>query len=167
VDQAALVATVAGRRFRSASDGSVGLCAWGDLDTAPSRLSEPSSGRRRHGTGCSRSAGPTEGTAAAAHQQLWIQVGIDEAVLRGEEAAVPVELVDWLGLDVHARRTFSCRWGPVTLAYEGPHPTRGSLRAVARAAGAQLGDTLLLGFSRTSDLAVELRAVPQTAPGDG
>ena len=77
---------------------------------------------------------------------------------------MPTELVERLGLGAQSRRTFSCRWGPVTLAYEGLQPVRGSLRAVARAVGARSGDTLLLGFSPAGDVAVELRGMSHPAP---
>ena len=50
------------------------------------------------------------------------------------------------GLGPAARRTFSSRWGPVTLAHDTLQPTRGPVRAVALAAGARVDDTLLLGF---------------------
>jgi hypothetical protein len=78
-------------------------------------------------------------------------------VLRGSEAAVPVALVEGLGIAPLARRTFSSRWGPVTLAYDAPQPKRGPVRAVALATGARPEDTLLLGFSPKGDLDVEVR----------
>jgi hypothetical protein len=101
--------------------------------------------------------------------RLWLWVRMDAEVLRGSEAAVPVALVQGLGLAPMTRRTFSSRWGPVTLAYDGPQPARGSVRAVALAVGARPDDTLLLGFSASAhDVAVELRrgSVP-TVPPDG
>jgi hypothetical protein len=96
---------------------------------------------------------------------LWVK--IDEEALRGSEAAVPVALVEGLGLAPLTRRTFSSRWGPVALAHEGPHPTRGSVRAVALAAGARPDDTLLLGFSATGDVVIEVRrGTGQVSPPD-
>ena len=54
--------------------------------------------------------------------------------------------------------TFCSRWGPVTLAYDRPQPTRGSVRAIALAAGARSDDSLLLGFSGSSrDVVVQVR----------
>jgi hypothetical protein len=84
-------------------------------------------------------------------------VRVDAEVLRGSEAAVPVALVEGLGLAPFGHRTFSGRWGPVTLAHEPPQPTRGAVRAVALAAGARPDDTLLLGFGVRGDLEVEVR----------
>ena len=189
VDEASLAATVRGRRFRQIEDGAVRLAAWGEPVARrpvrrrghgsgarpPARApgGEASPDRRRHsapagaGTGRLPPSPPAgDGPAGpAAGGQLWLWVRVDDAVLRGEEAAVPVELAEGLGLDAGSRRTFSCRWGPVALTCEGPQPTRGSLRAVARAAGARLGDTLLLGFSPTGDLAVEVREAAYPAPG--
>ncbi len=81
-------------------------------------------------------------------------------MLRGSEAAVPAALVEGVGLAPLARRTFSSRWGPVTLAHDGPQPTRGSVRAIALAAGAHADDTLLLGFSAAGDVTVEVRRGP-------
>ena len=118
-------------------------------------------------SGAVRSRAPRDATEVPEERarepvRLWVRV--DEAVLRGEEGVVPTELVERLGLGAQSRRTFSCRWGPVTLAYEGLQPVRGSLRAVARAVGARSGDTLMLGFSPAGDVAVELRGMSNPAP---
>lgn len=82
---------------------------------------------------------------------------VDEETLLGAEAGVPVGLVEGLGLEPPSRRTFSSRWGPVILAYDGKKPTRGSVRAVALVAGARLDDILLMGFSVGGDVSVEVR----------
>lgn len=166
--EASLAAAARGRRFRTTGEGAVWLAAWGEPGTkAPRRPSARRGGRAR-----SRAAEPVPvearrrlgtGGGQPARVRLWVRV--DEAVLAGEEATVPVELVEGLALDAECRRTFSSRWGPVTLVYEGPQPTRGSLRAVARAAGARPGDTLLLGFSPAGDVAVELRGASPPDPG--
>ncbi len=70
---------------------------------------------------------------------------------------MPVALVEGLGLAPLTRRTFSSRCGPVTLAHDTLQPTRGPVRVVALAAGAQLDDTLLLGFRASGDMDVEVR----------
>ena len=99
--------------------------------------------------------------------RLWLWVRVDAEVLRGAEAVVPSVLVEGLGVASPARRTFSSRYGPIVLAHDGPQPVRGSVRAVALAAGARDGDTLLLGFSACGDVAVEVRhtTVHSTASG--
>jgi hypothetical protein len=90
---------------------------------------------------------------------------IEADLAAGGRAAVPAALVDGVGLAPLARRTFSSRWGPVTLARDGPQPSRCSIRAVALAAGARPKDTLLLGFSAAGDVAVEVRRGPgQVSP---
>jgi len=89
--------------------------------------------------------------------RLWLWARVDADMLRGSEAPVPLALVEGLGVAPLARRTFSSRWGPLTLANEAPQPVRGPLRAVALATGARPGDTLLLGFSPRGDLEVDLR----------
>lgn len=133
---------------------------------APERGDPAGGGRRRGppGNGGRRSPRPS-GATAEQPVPVWLSVRVDEAVLRGEEAAAPVELAERLGLGAQGRRTFSSRWGPVTLAYEGSQPTRGSLRAVARAVGARPGATLLLGFSPAGHVAVELRGPARPDPG--
>ncbi len=182
VDAATLAACIRGRRFRTLEDGAVRLAAWGEptrgasarrtgQEPAPSTPAGAAADRptaaRRHGPPRAteghrgpRPAPPRVGghdSAPATAEQLRLRVKVDDAVLRGEEAVVPAELVDGLGIAAGGRRTFSCRWGPVTLAADGPRPKRGSLRAVARAAGARPGDTLLLWFSLAGDLVVEVR----------
>ncbi|MGH9073625.1 MAG: hypothetical protein ACRDZQ_05850, partial [Acidimicrobiales bacterium] len=90
----------------------------------------------------------------------WLWVRVDRDVLRGAEAAVPLATVELVGLRPHHRRTFSSRFGPVTLVHDGDQTTRGSVRAVALAAGAGDGDTLLLGFSGAGDFVVEVHRPP-------
>lgn len=100
-------------------------------------------------------------------ERLWLWVRLDADVLHGAEAAVPVALVERLGLARFSRRTFSSRWGPVALAYDDPQPTRGSVRAVALAVGARVDDTLLLGFSPGGDVDVDVRRSGGQAEQDG
>ena len=121
------------------------------------------------GEGRTGAVGPPERYEATSGERLWLWVRVDGEVLRGSEAAVPVALVEGLGLAPFARRTFSSRWGPVTLAYDAPQPKRGPVRAVALAAGARPDDTLLLGFNSEGNLDVEVRhgsgQVPQPDKG--
>lgn len=86
---------------------------------------------------------------------LWVR--IDAETLHGGEAFVPLSLVEGLGLAPGSRRTFSSRYGPVTLAHDGPTASRRSVRAVALAAGAHINDTLLLSFSARGDIDVGVR----------
>jgi hypothetical protein len=152
IQPGALDATLRQRRFARAGNGGVGLTAW-PPQPQPVARTRQNGGRRSEravkGPGAEQSGSPV---------RLWLWVRVDAEVLRGAEAAVPAELVQGLGLAPLSRRTFASRWGPVTLAYDGPQPARGSVRAVALAAGARSDDTLLLGFSRSShDVAVEVR----------
>lgn len=131
---------VRGRRFRRSGDG-VGLAAWA---VATGRVAP----------------GPDD-----VEEGLWLWVRVDAAVLAGESACVPVALVTRLGLARPRRRTFASRYGPVTLAHDDVEPTRGSVRAIALAAGAAVDDTLLLGFSATGSVAVEVRRAPCSPVG--
>ncbi len=132
VESGALDRVWRGGRFTRSAKGALRLAAWGP-DERPSSKKTP---------------------------RLWLWVRVDEEVLRGSEAAVPAALVEGLGLAPLARRTFSSRWGPVTLGHDGAQPTRGSVRAIALAAGANPDDTLLLGFSGAGEVAVEVRRGP-------
>ena len=127
------------RRFTHTSDGAVSLVEW---EQSPAGTST-GAGRR----------GPTVGNARvkvhtpcdqAEQERLWLWVRVDGDVLRGSEASVPVALAEGLGLAPLTRRTFSSRWGPVTLSYDTLQATRGPVRAVALATGAKVDDTLLL-----------------------
>jgi hypothetical protein len=160
----ALDAALHHRRFARAKNGAIGLSAW------PPERRPTNSKRQTNRKPKARKLAAAEPKAAQSDspERLWLWVRVDDDVLRGADAAVPIALVQDLGLAPLSRRTFASRWGPVTLAYDGPQPARGSVRAVALAAGARTDDTLLLGFSRTSpDVAVEVRrgSVP-TADAD-
>jgi hypothetical protein len=91
----------------------------------------------------------------------WLQIEVDEDVLGGATASVPVPLVAALGMQQGTRRTFATRFGPVALVYDGDRPMRGTLRPVALAAGAGLGDVVALGFHAGGGDAV-VRLVPVT-----
>jgi hypothetical protein len=150
VPLATLDRTMRSRRFVRTGDGSARLATWAE----DARRSAPMASSRR------RRAAPPPAPAIDAPpggERLWLWVRVDTDALHGSEAAVPAALVEGVGLAPLTRRTFSSRWGPVTLAHDGPQPTRGSVRAVALAAGARLDDTLLLGFSPAGDAVVEVR----------
>ncbi|MGH9071472.1 MAG: hypothetical protein ACRDX8_10000 [Acidimicrobiales bacterium] len=103
-------------------------------------------------------------------QRSWLWVRVDTEVLRGGEADVPPATAELVGLQPSQRRTFSSRFGPVTLSREGDQTQRGSVRAIALASGATDGDTLMLGFAAGGDVAVEVHRPPaqpgrQSPPG--
>lgn len=140
------------RRFRYRPNGEVALAAWPEEDA-------------RKAAGAKRRPSPVGPANAPAEELLpverfWLWVRVDADVTRGSEAPVPAGLVQALSLPPLSRRTFSSRYGPVTLANEPPQATRGPLRAVVLAAGARPEDTVLLGFSRNGDLEVEVRRGP-------
>ncbi len=165
IQPGALAAALRQRRFARAGNRGIALAAWPREPrsaTRPLRRARRS-GKPRPQTNRERPARmvgvrepPPEASVSPARFWLWVRVDAD--VLRGAEAAVPVALVEGLGLSPLSRRTFRSRWGPVTLAYDGLQPTRGSVRAIALAAGARPDDTLLLGFSPShQDVTVEVR----------
>ena len=140
-------------RFRASPTGEVALSAW------PCEHAQKSPGKKRQPPPQSAAtAQSTEGPAPA--ERFWLWVRVDTGVIKGSEGPVPVGLVEALGLSALSRRTFSSRFGPVTLANEPPQATRGPLRAVVLAAGARPDDTVLLGFSRSGDMEVEVRRGP-------
>jgi hypothetical protein len=179
VELSSLRVVVRQGRFARAGSGAIGLAAWpeGELralkrrrphrpDRARPPGSSPAPGVRTPVADESSTATPGGGQPAAGMSEppasqgdrRWLWVQVDPDVLRGGEAAVPVALMEAVGLAPLTRCTFSSRWGPVTLAYDRPQPTRGSVRAIALAAGARADDILLLGFSgSTRDVVVEVR----------
>ncbi|MGH9055631.1 MAG: hypothetical protein ACRDYY_07180 [Acidimicrobiales bacterium] len=168
VGGAAAANALRGRRFRRDSDGRIALSSWGEprMETAPRKSRPAKVSPRRQPRRASGSTAPAPPPRAGS--RLWLWVRVDENVLHGCEADVPVALVEGLGLVPPARRTFSSRWGPVTLAHDGLEPKRGSVRAVALAAGARAEDTLMLGFSADGEVEVDLRrsAGQAATPGD-
>ncbi len=149
VDDGRLTTALRGRRFARAAKGAIGLAAWGSDERRPDE--RPGAPPRPDASATPAPPPPP------VPKRLWVRVKVDQETLRGAEAGVPVRLVEGLGLEPPSRRTFSSRWGPVTLAYDGKKPTRGSVRAVALAAGARLDDILLMGFSVDGDVSVEVR----------
>ncbi|MGH9069111.1 MAG: hypothetical protein ACRD0J_16735, partial [Acidimicrobiales bacterium] len=122
-------------------------------------------GRSSAGPAGRSSAGrPAPVPTAHAGERVWLWVRVDREVLRGADAGIPEATAELVGLATDKRRTFSSRYGPVTLAHDRGSASRGSVRAVALAAGAGEGDTLLLGFSTGGDVAVEVHR-PSTPPG--
>lgn len=164
VEPTALEAALRGRRFSPVTGGTMRLTAWGPEGkpvVSGTRSPRPTV---RHAAPRDRS-GP--GANSPSRDRLWLWVRVDAEVLRGSEAAVPIALVEGLGLAPLTRRTFSGRWGPVTLVYEETQATRGSVRPVVLAAGARPDDTLLLGFSAAGDVVVEVRlAAVGMSPAD-
>ncbi|MGH9188749.1 MAG: hypothetical protein ACRD0Q_01740 [Acidimicrobiales bacterium] len=93
-----------------------------------------------------------------------LHIEVDAAVLRGAADAVPLSVVDALGLPCGGQRTFTTRFGPVALNHKAVQPTRGSVRPIALAAGATEGDLLLFEFdASTGGASVELVAASSTA----
>ena len=169
VDGDALSAALRARRFVATTDGRFALRAWGPVGPGrPARpVRQPAGHLAGHPIRPVRRAGRSGGDPAGA--RVWLRVVVDAEALRGGDADIPTGLIDGLGLGPPFRRSFSSRWGPVVLAWEGTGPRRGSLRAVALALGARPGDTLLLGFAPAGDLAVELHRGngPSTAAPPG
>ena len=170
----ALAVAARSGRFARGDDGSIRLASWpDDVGTAAIRPAPKSAARNRPAASQKQASatrprskpGATrvqtvqtvQTVQAPSAERLWLWVRVDSDVLRGNEAPVPAELVERLGLAPMSRRTFSSRWGPVTLTHHGQLAFRGSLRAVAMAAGALLGDSLELGFSRSGDIEVAVQ----------
>ena len=155
-----LAPTLRSQRFKTDPTGRVRLAAWG-VEKAKEKTKTPPAKPKKASRRTVFESGAGAHQASAQEQaggdRLWLWVKVDADVLHGSEAPVPAALAEGLGLDHLARRTFSSRWGPITLTYEGHQPTRGSVRAVAMAAGAGVGDTLLLGFSAAGQVEVEVR----------
>lgn len=105
---------------------------------------------------------PTELFPRTGRSQLRVEV--DAASLRGAAEPVPPQVVEALGLPCGGRRTFTTRFGPITLSYKATEPTRGSVRPIALAAGATEGDVLVIDFdAATGDASVELLVAASSA----
>lgn len=159
VEVAHLERAIRGSRFARTRSGAVLLAAWA---SPGSEETQSDAQATREST---RTALPVRvGTKPGEAQRIWLAVPIDRQALRGAEGAAPAALADGLGLPPNGLRVYASRWGPVTLAHQGSHLVRGSVRAVALASGARGGDTLMLGFSLAGDLLVEVRP-GEAAPG--
>lgn len=119
------------RRFVATGAACFELAEWGG---SPAGATGGSPGRT------APEGAPPEGA------RCWLLVEVDRGVLAGAGAPVPFPLVEALGVRPGIRRTFVTRFGPVALVYDGVQPTRGSVRPVALAAGAGVGDVVALGF---------------------
>ena len=144
-----------GSRFARTRSGAVQLAAWDpqgragagyDVRRRPEVAPKAASGRASRG-----------GAEPRTTERVWLAVPVDEDALRGAEASAPAPLAEGLDLAPDSLRIYASRWGPVSLAHDGSQLVRGSVRAVALAAGARGGDTLMLGFSPSGDLLVEVR----------
>ena len=144
---------------------SIALAPATSTTSRAAKRSQPKAAARKRPTPSQKQASATRprsqpsatGAQTVGAERLWLWVRVDSDVLRGSEAPVPAALVECLGLAPMSRRTFSSRWGPVTLTHHGQLAFRGSLRAVAMAAGAVAGDSLRLGFSRSGDIEVAVQ----------
>jgi len=147
------------RRFRRDVDGRLALADWGTpAATCPGPQRPGLTQHDRPRPPDARRVTRPEPTPTAGHDdRLMLWVRIDAEALRGSESGVPLALVEGLGLVPGCQRTFASRYGPVTLAHDGATASRRSVRAVSLAAGAQLNDTLLLGFSARGDINVAVR----------
>jgi Helicase conserved C-terminal domain len=124
------------RRFTRSTRGDVSLVSWGQEKSRgrPKARTTPAKSAERSAASTSQ---PPTPVARETTERLWLWVRVDAEVLRGSEAAVPVALVEGLGLAPLARRTFSSRWGPVALVYDAPQPRRA--RAILTSCGLRAG----------------------------
>ena len=129
----------ADRRFVLAADGAVALVEW-DTDTA---------------TDTPALFGPT------------LRIVVDHDVLTGGHGPLAPGVAAALGLRPGAHRTLTTRYGPVAVIHDGDTPARGSLRPIALAVGAALGDELAISIypdGRGADVTV---VRPPTADRQG
>ena len=123
-------------RFATAGTSSFGLAEW-----IPERSG--------------RTVSPTTATSSETRrtqhhyspEDLVVRVPVTAVTLAGTPGAVEASLVDALAIDRGGARTFTTRFGPIVLAFPIDGPRHGSLRPVALAAGAKVGDFLVLDFS--------------------
>jgi hypothetical protein len=137
------------------------MTAWDVDESAVVAKPQPRRQGKTSGSHLDRAPAPL---TPAGQERLWLWVRVNVEVLRGSEAGVPEALVEGLGLAPFARRTFSSRWGPITLARDRSQAIRSSVRAIALAAGARPDDTLLLGFDARGEVVVEVRRGPMSPP---
>ena len=161
VEPGALAPILRSRRFSRSANGAVGMTAWDVDESAVVAKPQPRRQGKTSGSHLDRAPAPL---TPAGQERLWLWVRVNVEVLRGSEAGVPEALVEGLGLAPFARRTFSSRWGPITLARDRSQAIRSSVRAIALAAGARPDDTLLLGFDARGEVVVEVRRGPMSPP---
>ena len=110
VEPAVLASALRAHRFSCSAEGAVSLVGWPN-QTRPveaRKLTTKAPGRSPEAKPlCSPRHDPGH------PEEFWLWVRVDPAVLRGSEAAVPVALVEGLGLAPLTRRTFSSRSGQV------------------------------------------------------
>lgn len=157
VETGTLAALGRHHRFRTVAAGRLALTTWTDHATGATASGNPGGPPTVPGHPARSSRRQPTEPGADHRSRVCLTVPVDADVLRGCEGAVPVALVDGLHMSPRTRRTFSSRYGPVGLSYDVPQPRRGSVRAVALAAGATVGDLLVLGFGPAGDVAVEVR----------
>lgn len=79
-------------------------------------------------------------------QRVRMEVAVTHDVLAGRTGEAPPDLVLLLGLTPGSTQTFTSRFGPVTLTFDGHRVVRGSARPVALACGAVAGTTLVFSL---------------------
>lgn len=112
-------------------------------------------------------------------------IHVDESTLAGGDDTIPELLMDRLGMlaptgrtgrsrrtdtgataeKVGVRRTFSTRFGPLTLSFDGVTARRGSVRPIALAAGALVGDAIVVRFATDTDQAGVVLRVRERSSG--
>lgn len=107
------------RRFTVTDDDELALAEW-DADPTPAAAPGP------------------------APRCATLTIAVDRDVLGGAGAPIPPAVARAAGLQRGSRRTFTTRFGPVPLTFDGEMPTRGSVRPVALATGARVGDELVI-----------------------
>ena len=71
------------------------------------------------------------------------EVDVTADVLAGQTSNMASDIASQLGLAVGAAKRFPTRFGPLALTFDGDHVHRGSIRPIALAIGACVGETLL------------------------
>jgi hypothetical protein len=87
---------------------------------------------------------PPSGDGGGGGDGLDVRVAVDAATFAGDGGALPAEWAWTLGLTPGAGRSLASRFGPLSVTYDGAAASRGSLRPIARAIGADYGDVIVL-----------------------
>ena len=130
------------RRFGLTDSDALALAEWDETPAADDRLN---GGERPAGT---------------------LRVAVDDDVLGGGRGPIGLALARALGLRRGSRRTFPTRYGPVAVGYDGDMPSRGSIRPVALAVGAVVGEELVIALysgGREATVSVVPAARPERA----